>query len=1537
MLDGCLETIARDARSCIDETGVNMLYLAVGMLEWRQSNDCEESTYAPLILIPVELRKEFSENKRRYVFPLRHDGQELQSNLSLAKRLEQDFDLKMPILLDEQTPSEYFNSIHRDILAHQPRWKIFEDIVLAFFSFQKQLLYLDLDPKNWLDRKGRIDNPQIRKIFEGVDRGGDSVTRHDDELIDRSPTAQSTRVVMDADSSQHSALCDISAGHDLVIEGPPGTGKSQTIINAIASSIAAGKTVLFVAEKLAALTVVYNRMKELGLQDMCLNLHSDQATPKLVFDDLGRRLNANISNPRQLESTQQDLLRKRQALEAYIEATRKTAGPLDLPLHDVFWRAARLGGQGVPLLRDMGDPTISRDAFNDSITTLTALSHHVAEIGSLQECPWRGFHCPRLPQADIPLLTAQLERMLESAQALLQQSELLDGRVGSRIAWLDNLRDADSTRIRILEEVSTVADARLCRLVADPSRAEAAGNLLSELHEFLTAEAAANAACTADWPEYETRANQFTGIFHDRFHKPIGADATVEKLASWRTRVIQSLDILDRLESLMEQLQSLGFDRPANLSQADRVIKIYKLITDDRIQNGGLVSEIYLLASTEGYYLRAYNQQQKLEARHGELGKIFAMSDLPSRETLGTLRRALRPYVNCWHRQLWGEYRRARAQLLQFAATGGRNGPGRWVSGLDELEKWQTDVESFANDPQFVNGLGQAFAGWETRWEVLEHMVRWGKTLASLGIDGSRAVDLVTRCERTEHRPHLTTLQATMRQLEHELSALPPAMLGVSSASEIVQIQFAALRSLLFRWRADIDALIEAGAGFRQEPATTLGQLNDAAVSVGRAGELKHHIDGSSRYRHELPDYFAGTQTPIIPLEAALEMIERLMPLRLSTPVLQWVFDSDPVQRAAMLRVDLEAWVCRRDEWFKRVDEWGAFGSCPENWLGDWNDQPDNQPPATIRNLLANTDIIPAWIEFCRSRQRCEEIGLSPWIQAVVDDRIRPEQLVDSFDRSVHDAVAHREIQQNEQLQRFSRQEHEQIRTEFATLDRSLIELQRKQVRWQAGNRQPPAGISTGRVGQYTQMGLIQHEVTKQRRHCPLRDLVCRAGEALAAIKPCWMMSPLSVAQFIEPGAIVFDLLIMDEASQIKPADALGSVARARQIVVVGDPKQMPPSSWMERTSRSTNDDDDSEDKTLADDNESILEWGMSAYRRVRRLKWHYRSQHESLIAFSNEKFYDKELVIFPAPCTRKAKLGLRFHHVAEGRWTKRSNIIEAQHVAQAVIRHIREQPDATLGVATFNAPQMELIQEELDRLLREDGAARHALGRLTNGREALFIKNVENLQGDERDVIFISYTYGPDSGGAVAQRFYPINTEKGWRRFNVLVTRARQRIEVFSSMLPEQIAGGPDRPFGVQCMRDYLIYARNGKLVDAGTPTGRQPDSDFEVAVAVALHRMGYDVHAQIGVAGYFIDLGVLVPDGGGDYLLGIECDGATYHSAKSARDRDRLRQEVIEHRGWSLHRIWSTDWFNNQPSEEIRLRKKIEQLLAIRETTRV
>jgi very-short-patch-repair endonuclease len=459
-------------------------------------------------------------------------------------------------------------------------------------------------------------------------------------------------------------------------------------------------------------------------------------------------------------------------------------------------------------------------------------------------------------------------------------------------------------------------------------------------------------------------------------------------------------------------------------------------------------------------------------------------------------------------------------------------------------------------------------------------------------------------------------------------------------------------------------------------------------------------------------------------------------------------------------------------------------------------------------------------------------------------------------------------------------------------------------------------------------MALIKNELEKEQPRIRVRSLFSRAHRSLKTLMPCFMMSPLSLAKFLPSGTAEFDIAIVDEASQMKPEDALGGLLRAKQIVVVGDPKQLPPTDFFNRVDGAGGSADEEEYEDI--DDESILEGCQKAFRQVRRLKWHYRSRCESLIAFSNREFYDDSLITFPMAEPDSFSVDLIR---VDGAYQGRQNVTEALRVAEEAIAFMRhhatqdEEAMPTIGIAAINIQQRDLIQEELRRLSTGDELVDEFQAKATSKGEPVFVKNLENIQGDERDFILISMTYGREPGtSAMKQRFGPINGKQGHRRLNVLFSRARQRIGLFTSFGSGDVKPTEKSHAGVRVLQRYLEYAESrGRLVDA---VGAEVDSDFEAEVADRLRAMGYEVEYQVGVSGYRIDLGVRDPQNREVFLAGIECDGARYHSSKSARDRDRLREEVLRGLGWDIVRVWSTDWFDDPDEETRNLVRKLEKL---------
>ncbi len=447
----------------------------------------------------------------------------------------------------------------------------------------------------------------------------------------------------------------------------------------------------------------------------------------------------------------------------------------------------------------------------------------------------------------------------------------------------------------------------------------------------------------------------------------------------------------------------------------------------------------------------------------------------------------------------------------------------------------------------------------------------------------------------------------------------------------------------------------------------------------------------------------------------------------------------------------------------------------------------------------------------------------------------------------------------------------------------------------------------------------------------PIRRLLTVAGDVVQAIAPCFMMSPISVAQYLQPGAISFDVVIFDEASQVEPADAYGAIARGRQVLLVGDDRQLPPTNFFSKIEGDEGAEAAASDPAefTATDLESILAVGSVRIPNRCRLRWHYRSRHASLIEFSNERFYgDAPMRVFPSPHTGRDELGVAFRFVERGEYKRgagQHNPVEAAEVAREVVRHAVEWPGLSLGVGAFSLPQQRAIQDEVERLRRDEPDDRLEAFLKAHPDEPFFVKNLETIQGDERDVVLLSVGYGPDAAGRVTMNFGPLNRDGGWRRLNVLVTRARRRCVVFSSLRADQMNLAGTEARGVAALKDYLYFAERGRMPQVGAPE-REHDSPFEADVARALADRGWEVHAQVGSAGFAIDLAVVDPDAPGRYLLGVECDGATYHGSATARDRDRLRQAVLQGLGWKIHRVWSTDWFYRREATLARLLDRLD-----------
>lgn len=596
--------------------------------------------------------------------------------------------------------------------------------------------------------------------------------------------------------------------------------------------------------------------------------------------------------------------------------------------------------------------------------------------------------------------------------------------------------------------------------------------------------------------------------------------------------------------------------------------------------------------------------------------------------------------------------------------------------------------------------------------------------------------------------------------------------------------------------------------------------------------------------------------------------------------------------------------------------------ACDVSDAGEWRHAPLGDLADKWKKCCNDPSAIQYWFGWRRRLAQLHEESLASFAERFTNGWPADVTPRTHFLDAVHENLLRHVFEERPLLATFEGQTHEQRQRRFQQLDEERLRMSRLEVARTHYQNLPLQG-SVGEVR------VLRQEMRKRRRLLPLRKLLAVAGGAVQATKPVFMMSPISVAQYLEPGAIEFDLLVIDEASQVRPVEALGAVARCKQIVVVGDDRQLPPTRFFDKISN----DADLEEDFQPGDMESVLDLCLARAIPVRTLCWHYRSRHESLIGVSNHEFYEGKLLVAPSPqrrvlngehaedksATDDVPPGLSLCYLPDAQFDRgRSacNRVEAQTVADAVLRHAELHPQKTLGVGAFSVAQRNAILEEIETRRRRSPATESFFA--NSAAEPFFVKNLENIQGDERDVIFISIGYGPDENGDIHMNFGPLNTTGGERRLNVLITRARESCRVFTSLLAEDIDLSRVASRGAEALQTFLHYAAHGDL--PAQTQAEAPVDDITNQVQQCVTDLGYECETNIGADGFRLDIAVIDPDDHQSYFLGIECDGSNYRNAKTARDRDRLRPQVLANRGWKLHRIWAPDWLK-QPAEQKRL----------------
>lgn len=1545
-----LTGLRRREREWEEEQGLNVLFLAVGFLEWTDLD--RKPASSPLALVPCDLARESVSGPWR----LKREDDEVESNVTLAHLLKLRFDLALPEY-DEQGIPDYLEAV-REAVERKGEWTVTPKVFLGTFAFSKMAMYEDLERM----RKEGVEHPLVRRLAGGEPKtgapaGGEgpSALPPDEDLpggrLDDLLRVRDQYTVVDADFSQLRAIEAARRGEsDQVIHGPPGTGKSQTITNMIAGLLADGKRVLFVSEKTAALDVVKKRLDDCGLGGFCLDLHSERGRKQSVYaqlkksvDDLGK------SGRREDDGFPHDELgKKRDALNRFVRALHREREPLGRSVFRVQGDYA--GVRHLPDVEfEVGDPALlDRERWDRIEDAARRVSRRPEPFRQHETSRWIGLVEEEASLGLTDSIRRAMTRLGHAARSAREEGAAAAEWTGvpapttaaecfEAAKRLDHLSDGEGVPGVWLEREVLP---RLDRLAKEQEERQTERRKLQDIAREVFGETRPD----ADWDDAAERLRR------------VAADArALEGLlgAEWRRRVLpnaaQRLEQCAALErAAREAVRAAGDlgglapgEPPKTETEFEDAIAAAERLTARSpapsrwLRPKGLDEARASLASLGKQLASLEEAETSLFAEFDE-----EVLDLVDRKMLRRFRDDYRSWFGRLRRR--SSYREDLGKLRGAGKTEAKRRPEEWRGVVEralDLRYRQNDWKRAAKS--FEEQLGDRFRGRETEPEAIARDLdeverlrrRWpgDPKLRQALTDEGRRDELRARI------PGAKKVTAELRAAVAASAAEPPpdtAHVGATNdpvLAALADTASAALEPL----RALAELVDEIGGGFRTTP-DDLSALSKRIAQMAALTRLEREdLAAEPELRADFGPRFTGPDTDWAAIRNAAARTKRALE-EVRRPL-------NPTYAAHLVTPQAPTEYTRRAETLRAAasaveDPLETAASFFEAEHRPWADGRNTPLGALIERADELARLAPTvtdWLNYRSAARAIEELlgpGLVDRIRRITDDA---EKVPGIVLRRLCRAWLDDAYRSTPELAGFDPTDHTHLRDDFRALDRAQFTANRERVRSRCFRNYPDL-----RYGNSGNLGILKRELTKKRRQMPPRRLLRRIPEVIQRLKPCMLMSPLAVSQYLQWGGfrserVEFDAVIFDEASQVFPEDAVPAIARVERTILAGDAKQLPPTNFFRSShdddeGRETDDEEEDGPTDRMEGQESILDVMQSMVGggvREQHLTVHYRSRHEDLIRYSNHHFYDDRLLVFPSP-GRDASLGMRDVPVPDGRYeagASRTNPVEAARVVDLVIETMEAAPPKqSVGVVALSRAQADLI----DRLVMQRRLERRDLDdRFSeSARERFFVKNLENVQGDERDHIILSIGYGPTAGSErVPQRFGPINREGGKRRLNVAVTRARRTMTLVHSLRADQVSEHAQED-GPRLLKRYLEYAADPSRAlerQAATDPDAEPESPFEEAVLSALVNRGHRVTPQVGVADYRIDLGIRGERG---FDLGVECDGAKYHSAPAARDRDRIRQEVLEGLGWTIHRVWSTAWALN-PDGEIR---KIEQALA-------
>lgn len=1507
-----LKNMRSKSRLALEEQGTNILYLSFGFIEWKDGKGASAQWIkSPLILVPAVLALEALNSP----YTLSKHEDDIVVNPTLEYYFKTEYGIELPHFdVDKDTLSDYLQSLEE--IADQRGWKIIREVSLGLLSFLKITMYNDL-----LRNEERIKkNPVIRAM------SGDSAEANDIPEELRSFDLDSIRTqdcyqVMSADSSQQDAILYSKNNISFVMQGPPGTGKSQTITNIISEALADGKKVLFVSEKMAALQVVYRRLQDAHLADFCLPLHSYKANKKEILEQIGANLKLKQTRVKDTAITNlEELLTIRQELNQYASELHKLNPELNISCYEVYSKLEEVNDAPTVTFSIENPLGVSQAKLQSYLNTLNEYSLSLNRLNNfIKNNPWdglssrmSGYEYSKKMRAELEALRANLVSLIEMANSVFESTDLLSALNYSTFPTL-----AD-----ILLKISKIPDVPI-EWVADfdipqaISTAEEAKQLYSKL--FALQEEIAQ---VFDNGIYEYDYNGWKEMLLVIANGFVGMPLITEESPDYYVK--GAAEILGTLTSLKDKLMSANraFSAINNLLGTTFISNTnnQQIIADllASIQNNIILQQNWF--ATDIGEIKALVNEAKTTANQLKINKEKILgeweSDVLSLDYSPILLRYKTDYTSIFkvfNSQYWQDKKQIQALSKKIL----KKLPDEVAVDLLNSLKTYHEKKAWFDDKseELSRALATYYTGIASDWDLVLAAIGIVEKLLQLPVKGIPAclIELLS----VDHKAQIESLE----------SLLSTVMTSFAQARDIVS-------------NSQLSINLDS-ADFDSDSAVT--EIN---AYIAKISELSEHKNLLISYLHN------GDE----PVDSIYDAIEKLNSY-VDTKNLISSFSTTYIKQFDFLYTDLTT------DWDNIVDSLKKLADikqsalyevlCPTinvpanrkqnykvlstkildiynaglgsfEWVQSQFSTDTRLDMMAIKSLaekisgcLENIDILVGWIDYTEAKEDCENNGLSDFIRKIED-----AELFTSIERIFLKGFYHMWLgavcDKSASLRRFRRNTHDERIKKFIELDDLQLLIAQMRIREKLIENLP----STHRMLKATdEVAILNKELSKKRNIMPLRKLFRLIPNLLMKLKPCLMMSPLSVSYFLETEAYHFDLVIFDEASQIFPEDAIGAIFRGSQVIIAGDSKQLPPTNFFSATTNNFDGDYDISDEEDYSEvvSDSILEEAASVLPN-RTLLWHYRSKHESLIAFSNREIYKNELITFPNSITKVPDMGVEYIYVENGCYEgggKNCNIREAQKCVMLVLEHIQKHPDRSLGIIAFSEKQQTAIENAIidfrERMPQYEWFFDESKD------EPFFVKNLENVQGDERDTIIFSICYAKDKNGKMYMRFGPLGHAGGERRLNVAITRAKCNVKLVGSILPSDIDLNRTNSDGVRMLRSYIEFARKGSSVlkPAEKEEAFETVDEFCNFVAEFLENNGYKVQKQVGCSDYKIDIAIENPDVDGEFIAGIECDGISYVQAKTARDRDHLRRTVLENMGWNLYRVWSTEWCRNPKSE--------------------